>query len=76
MTWTTDDKVLWLRDLLPPDLPNARVLAYGYDADTRSRECVSTSNMRRHAEGLAQALSRKRKDTPRVSMDPLLIRPF
>ncbi|CAG7849813.1 SubName: Full=Related to kinesin light chain {ECO:0000313/EMBL:CCA76161.1} [Serendipita indica DSM 11827] len=64
-TWTTDDGVFWLRDLLPSDLSNARVLSYGYDADTRSRECVSTQTMSRHAEGFANALSRVRKDAPR-----------
>ena len=65
-TWSTEDGVLWLRDLLPSGLPNARILSYGYDADTHSTECVSTQTMRRHAEGLAQALSRQRKDAPRV----------
>ncbi|CCA76979.1 hypothetical protein PIIN_10962 [Serendipita indica DSM 11827] len=64
-TWTTDDGVFWLRDLLPSDLSNARVLSYGYDADIRSRECVSTQTMSRHAEGFANALSRVRKDAPR-----------
>ncbi|CCA76381.1 hypothetical protein PIIN_10374 [Serendipita indica DSM 11827] len=64
-TWTTEDGDLWLRDLLRTDIPNARVLLYGYDADTRSRECVSTQTMRRHAEKLAQALSRIRKDARR-----------
>ena len=57
---------LWLRDLLPSDLPNARVLTYGYDADTHSQERVSTQTIRRHADGLAKALVRVRKDAPRV----------
>ncbi|CCA68484.1 related to tetratricopeptide repeat domain protein-Neosartorya fischeri [Serendipita indica DSM 11827] len=64
-TWTSDDAISWLRDLLPTDIPNARILTYGYDADTRSKECVSTLTMRRHAKALAQALSRERKDAPR-----------
>ncbi|CCA76038.1 hypothetical protein PIIN_10038, partial [Serendipita indica DSM 11827] len=64
-TWTTVDGTLWLRDLLPTSLPHARVLTYGYDADTQSYECVSTQTMRRHAEGLARALSRERKEVPR-----------
>lgn len=64
-TWTTDQGSLWLRDFLPTDLSNARVLTYGYDADARSHECVSTQTMRRHADGFAKALSRKRKVTPR-----------
>ncbi|CAG7852864.1 SubName: Full=Uncharacterized protein {ECO:0000313/EMBL:CCA76038.1}; Flags: Fragment [Serendipita indica DSM 11827] len=64
-TWMTDDGVLWLRQFLPSSLPRARILTYGYDADTHSTECVSTQTMRRHAVGLAQAILRKRKDAPR-----------
>ncbi|CCA76673.1 hypothetical protein PIIN_10662 [Serendipita indica DSM 11827] len=64
-TWTTDKGVCWLRDFLPSDLPNARILSYGYDADTRSQECVSTQTIARHAQGLANALSRIRNDAPR-----------
>ncbi|CCA74747.1 hypothetical protein PIIN_08705, partial [Serendipita indica DSM 11827] len=64
-TWTTDDQIYWLRDLLPSDLPNVRILSYGYDADTRSHECVSTQTISRHADGLANALARIRKDAPR-----------
>ena len=66
LTFMTDDGVLWLRDSLPADLSNARVLTYGYDADTRNRECVSTQTIERHATGLVHALLRKRKDAPRV----------
>lgn len=64
-TWTTDNGILWLQHLLPSDLPNARILSYGYDADTHSPECVSTHTMRRHADQLAKALSMSRKDVPR-----------
>jgi hypothetical protein len=35
-TWTTDNGANWLRDLLPHDLPNARILSWGYDANTHS----------------------------------------
>ena len=68
-TWTAANDTLWLRDLLPADLPNARVLSYGYDADTRSNECVSTNTIYRHAEKFMQELSRKRKGATRVSFD-------
>lgn len=34
--WTTETKVLWLRDLLPQSIPAARVLTYGYDASSTS----------------------------------------
>ncbi|CAG7845892.1 COMPASS-like H3K4 histone methylase component WDR5B {ECO:0000303/PubMed:19567704} Short=AtWDR5B {ECO:0000303/PubMed:19567704} [Serendipita indica DSM 11827] len=60
-TWTTDSGVLWLRRFLPVSLPNARVLTYGYDADTQNETCVSTQNIHGHAQKLAQSLSRMRK---------------
>lgn len=63
-TWMTKNGELWLRDLLPHDFSNARILSYGYDADTGSKERVSTQNMRRHAEGFAQALAMHRKNQP------------
>ena len=32
-TWThKETDVLWLRDLLPEELPNARIMTYGYNA--------------------------------------------
>ncbi|OCK96149.1 uncharacterized protein K441DRAFT_657484 [Cenococcum geophilum 1.58] len=40
-TWTAGNGVNWLRDLLPQDLPNARIMAWGYDANTYSRSRVS-----------------------------------
>ncbi|CAG7850854.1 SubName: Full=Related to tetratricopeptide repeat domain protein-Neosartorya fischeri {ECO:0000313/EMBL:CCA73065.1} [Serendipita indica DSM 11827] len=64
-TWMTDQGVLWLRDLLPSDLPNARVLTYGYDAETHSQEFVSTQTIHRHAESFVKALSRERQRVPR-----------
>lgn len=64
-TWMTGDGTLWLRNFLSTDLPNARVLSYGYDANTGDQECISTQTMRRHADGFANALARKRREAPR-----------
>ncbi|CCA76820.1 hypothetical protein PIIN_10806 [Serendipita indica DSM 11827] len=64
-TWTAENGILWLRDLLKADIPNARILAYGYDADTRSRECISTQKIYQHADKLLKSLSRQRRDHPR-----------
>ncbi|KAF8526196.1 hypothetical protein BU17DRAFT_40873, partial [Hysterangium stoloniferum] len=33
-SFTADNGILWLRDLLPEALPSARILTYGYDACT------------------------------------------
>ncbi|CAN9148983.1 unnamed protein product [Alternaria alternata] len=53
-TWTAGnsiDSVNWLRDLLPHDLPNARILSWGYDANTHSgsRALIHSDAARRGA---------------------------
>ncbi|KAG9053227.1 hypothetical protein FS842_008484 [Serendipita sp. 407] len=62
-SWTADDGTMWLKDLLPNDIPNARILTYGYDADTRSFSQTSTQTIFRHAEAFAEDLSRLRRTT-------------
>ncbi|KAL6362010.1 hypothetical protein LRP88_05493 [Fusarium phalaenopsidis] len=37
-TWTAENGVHWLRDLLPEDLPQARILCWGYDANTHAAD--------------------------------------
>jgi len=32
-TWTHSDKTLWLRDILPHDLPGAAIFTYGYPSE-------------------------------------------
>ncbi|KAG8846889.1 hypothetical protein FRB91_000370 [Serendipita sp. 411] len=64
-SWTAEDGTLWLRDLLPNDLPNARILSYGYDADTRSSTQTSTHTIFRHAEAFFERLSQRRHMHPR-----------
>jgi hypothetical protein len=58
---------MWLKDLLPSDLPNARILTYGYDTDTRSLTYTSTQNIFRHAEAIVADLTRQRTEYPEVS---------
>ena len=36
-TWTGDEGILWPRDLLPSQLPNARISAWGYDSRTHTK---------------------------------------
>ncbi|CCA76563.1 hypothetical protein PIIN_10556 [Serendipita indica DSM 11827] len=64
--WTeTESKAMWLREFLPEDIPRARILTYGYDADTRSSEFTSTNTIQRHAMGFMQAVERARKGVER-----------
>jgi len=65
-TWTAGsgaDSVNWLRDLLPHDLPNARILSWGYDANTHSRSQVSCQYLYDHARTLVSDLCLERQIT-------------
>ncbi|KAA8913476.1 P-loop containing nucleoside triphosphate hydrolase protein, partial [Sphaerosporella brunnea] len=61
-TWTSkgstpDKDVLWLRDLLPKDIPTARILTYGYDSDPgKVFESASTNMVLHHATTLVSEL--------------------
>ncbi|KAN0120203.1 ankyrin [Hyaloscypha variabilis] len=63
-TWTYKAKgktdVMWLQDLLPDKLPQARVMTFGYNADMINN--YSTSNIRDHARKLLSMLRNKRDE--------------
>ncbi|KAL8941796.1 MAG: hypothetical protein Q9216_002034 [Gyalolechia sp. 2 TL-2023] len=60
-TWEVD-KVFWPRDLLPAELPNARIMSYGYDVDVMNFfSNASQSSIFQHALNLLEDLQRKRK---------------
>jgi hypothetical protein len=65
--WTAKNGTMWLKDLLPEDIPASRILTYGFDANTRSFTQTSTQNIFRHAEAFVVDLSRLRKENPEVS---------
>ncbi|KAG8820871.1 hypothetical protein FRC19_008537 [Serendipita sp. 401] len=60
-SWTAEGGTMWLKDLLSGDIPNARILSYGYDADTRSFSRTPTQSIFHHAEELVEDLSRLRR---------------
>jgi pimeloyl-ACP methyl ester carboxylesterase len=50
--------MFWVRDLLPLDLPNARILTYGFDADVvRAIQRTSSNSIRDHGKSLANDLA-------------------
>lgn len=61
-TWTKDD-INWLRDFLPSDIPNARILTWGYDANTHSTSQISHQYLYDHAITLVSDLCLKRNRT-------------
>src|SRR3569833_3045035 len=57
-TWTAHGQsVPWPKTLLPPKLPNARLLTYGYDAYIVQKSAVSTNRLIDHASNLHNDLS-------------------
>jgi len=61
-TWTVGG-VNWLRDLLPSDIPNARILSWGYDANTHGTSPISAQYLYDHARTLVSDLCLKRRLT-------------
>ena len=61
-TWTVNG-VNWLRDLLPLNIPNARIYTWGYDANTHSTSHISAQYLYDHARTLISYLCLKRRMT-------------
>ena len=62
-TWTALNGVHWLRDLLTNDIPNARILCWGYDANTYGNSHVSCQYLYDHARSLVSDLCLERRLT-------------
>jgi triacylglycerol esterase/lipase EstA (alpha/beta hydrolase family) len=58
-TWMAGDK-LWLKDFLPSQLPNARVLLFGYNSNVAFE--TSIAGVREQAVNLLNRLASKRED--------------
>lgn len=69
-TWEDSTSgVSWLRDLLAEDMPDARIMTFGYDADVVGLwNPASTNRISNRARDLLGALSRKRVGSDMVSM--------
>lgn len=56
-TWTTEGSSPWPQTLLPVEIPCARILTFGYDANVVDlREMVSKNRIGDHASGLVTSL--------------------
>ncbi|KAK8016653.1 hypothetical protein PG993_014842 [Apiospora rasikravindrae] len=60
-TWEADSGVLWLRDFLPEDFDDARIMTFGYNAATHSPEHISSHSLHDHGQKLVGALAIKRR---------------
>ena len=64
-TWVDkESQVAWLEDLLPRDLPNARIFTYGYNAKVKWSESVG--DIDDWARTLLQCLSLERNESHQV----------
>lgn len=72
-TWTAEGATEpWPKLLLASDIPNARILAYGYDADVvRWTRPVGQNTVREHAQNLVNDLCDFRSST-KTSKRPIL----
>ena len=74
-TWTAEsNNVLWLRDLLPQKIKNARILTWGYDARTHTKshtDFLSTKKLYDHGRELVYDLWSERRETE-TSQRPII----
>jgi hypothetical protein len=62
-SWTAENGILWLKDLLPQRLPHARIATYGYDASTGSQSNEIAQTLYGHAENFISRLALLRNHT-------------
>lgn len=61
ITWTNHKtNAFWLKDFLPLDVPNARIMTFGYNADAAFGN--TTADIIDHAKGLLSSLVDKREE--------------
>ena len=71
-TWKKDE-VFWPYNLLARDIPDARIITWGYDADVAHFVSpVSTNRVKDHAKSLSNALNGLRS-SPETSTRPLIL---
>ncbi|KAF8526899.1 hypothetical protein BU17DRAFT_39960, partial [Hysterangium stoloniferum] len=54
------NKKMWLNDFLPNEMPNARIMTYGYDGYTQARDQFSNQTLSGHARDLLTKLASRR----------------
>ena len=62
-TWTHDNGIMWLRDLLPLDMSDARIMTWEYDSEYQTLRHFTRMMMYSHPNSLLSALYSLRQDT-------------
>lgn len=66
-SWMAPNGKMWLRDFLPSIIPQARIMTYGYDADTKGSKPLSNDTIDGIAKtmlGHLSAIREKSDDSP------------
>ncbi|KAK0622650.1 ankyrin repeat-containing domain protein [Immersiella caudata] len=71
-TWThPDNEIMWLRDLLPTDVPDSRIMTFGYDVKIRRTKI--TADLMDHAKCLLLELAILRENlAPNAATRPII----
>ncbi|KEF62369.1 uncharacterized protein A1O9_00341 [Exophiala aquamarina CBS 119918] len=74
-TWThPGNGVCWPRDILPQNLPDARILTFGYDAYVvRARDQVASIDIAHHANDFLNCLANERMDSQSAKRPLILV---
>ncbi|KAH6673367.1 hypothetical protein B0J14DRAFT_540799 [Halenospora varia] len=59
-SWTGGKEQIWLKDMLPRKLPDARIMAFAYDHNSTTRKSFSASSISEIALDLLDSLGSKR----------------
>ena len=75
LSWTSaaseQNPCMWLQDLLPKHMPNARIMTYGYNSDSDGENALlSTKGLDYAAAKLLESLAEKRLDRQVNAMLP------
>ena len=62
-TWTAGNGIMWPRDLLPVDVPNARVMTYGYRSIIQSPSQICQLSLFYQADDLVSRVKQVRRQT-------------
>ncbi|KAJ5220430.1 hypothetical protein N7468_009634 [Penicillium chermesinum] len=71
-TWTAPNKVFWPGDLLPEDIPYARIFVYGYNSMITDAQAMSNASIKDHANTLLNLLDMER--SPHMHLGGLIVK--
>ncbi|VUC29632.1 unnamed protein product [Clonostachys rosea] len=71
-TWTADNNANWIKDFLCDDVPNTRILTWGYDSNIFPSNGINQLHLHDHATSLVADLCLLRRNTKASIASPLI----